>query len=236
VLIAMRGLGFDHDHAHWAELLREHVKTGAVDYVRIHHSPGLLRGYLDELAGVSREEFEGWERSKQVAFLLNLYNASTVELVVKAYPIKSIREIGSILRGPWKQPCVRLWGETTTLDHLEHDVLRKAYAEPRVHFALVCAARSCPPLRNEPYVGARLEAQLEDQGRVFLSQTSKNRLDPVARVIHLSPIFQWFKSDFVANGKSVVDFVAPYFPEGSPRQLSGYQIRYTDYDWQLNER
>ena len=231
----IRGWGFDQNHTPWAGVLREQVKAGVVDYVGIQRSNRVLRGYLDDLADVSREEFDRWERPNQLAFLLNLYNASTVDLVAKEYPIKSIREIGSILRGPWKQPCVRIWGEATTLDHLEHDLLRKMYREPRVHFALVCAARSCPPLRSEPYLGGRLEEQLEDQGRAFLSQTSKNRLDPVARVIYLSPIFQWFKGDFVAGGKSILEFVAPYFPEGSPRQLSGYRIHYTVYNWQLND-
>lgn len=234
--VAARGDGFDHDHGHWAEVLQLHLKPGGVDYEAIQRSPGLLKHYLDDLAEVSRAEFDQWARSAQVAFLLNLYNASTVDMVVTHYPVKSIRDIGSLLRGPWKQEVVRLWGETTTLDHVEHDLLRRLYKEPRVHFALVCAARSCPPLRGEPYVGDRLEAQLEDQGRVFLSQTSKNRLDASSRVLFLSPIFQWFKGDFVATGKSIPEFVSPYFPEGSPRQLSGYRIQYTVYDWRLNDR
>lgn len=241
LMLAAWGMGmatvgaFDHDHALYGTVLSQHVKKGLVNYGALKAGADELHRYLDEAAAVTRVEFDGWTEPRRLAFLINLYNASTLELVARHYPVGSIKDIGTFLRGPWKQECVRLWGTTTTLDHVEHDVLRRDFKEPRVHFALVCAARSCPPLRSEPFVGDRLEAQLVDQGREFLRQTSKNRVEPGTRTLFLSPIFQWFKSDFTASKDSVAAFVAPYLPAGSPGQLEGYRIRYTVYDWRLND-
>ena len=130
-----------------------------------------------------------------------------------------------------------LFGEKVTLDHVEHDLIRKDYKEPRVHFALVCAARSCPPLRGEPYTPDKLDEQLEDQGSVFMNTPSKNRVDLENRTVYLSKIFKWFSGDFEEASGSVLAFVRPYFPKDISKQLEEHEfaVEYMDYDWALND-
>lgn len=228
---------FDASHALYAGVLAKHVSNERVAYEALKADSSELDAYLDELAAVSEADFQSWPADEQIAFLINVYNASTLRLVIDRYPLKSIKDIGTLLKGPWDQPAVRLFGESTTLDTVEHEILRKKYTEPRVHFALVCAAKGCPPLRGEPYVAARLEEQFEDQGRRFLASGEKNAISAGERTVGLSPIFKWFKDDFLKKSPSVLGFVQPYFPAGSPQDLAsgGYKIKYTPYDWSLND-
>src|ERR1051326_887668 len=207
--------GFDHSHALFDKVLKAHVKDALVNYPALKASPKDLNAYLDQLAGVSEADFQKWTEKQQLAFLINLYNAATLRLITDNYPIASIKKIGGLLSGPWKQEVVRLFGQITTLDHLEHQVLRKKYTEPRVHFAIVCAAHGCPPLRSEAYVAEQLDAQLDDQGRKFLGTAAKNSVDARARTLYLSPIFKWFSEDFEKKSGTVQKFVAPFFPDAA---------------------
>jgi hypothetical protein len=237
-LLAVRAdAAFDQSHELYGSVLNRFVRDGLVDYRGLHADPKDLERYLKELAVVVRSEFDHWPRAEQIAFLINLYNAQTLKLIVDHYPVKSIKDIGGFLRGPWSQPVVNVFGETVTLDDIEHGVLRKRYAEPRIHFALVCAAMGCPPLRAEAYVGSRLDAQLDDQARIFLSTSSKNRVDPKARILYLSPIFKWFAADFISKSGSLEVFVRPFLPAHASEALAegNHEIRYTDYDWSLND-
>jgi hypothetical protein len=172
-----------------------------------------------------------------MAFLINAYNAYTLQLIIDHHPVKSIKDIGSFFKGPWDQPVVRLFGRTLTLNNLEHDIIRVDYQEPRIHFALVCAARGCPPLRNEAYLADRLEEQLDDQVRRFLATPDKNRVDASRRTVYLSPIFKWYGADFEKQHGSVLAALQPYWPKASASVLAqgGFKIRYTDYDWSLNQ-
>jgi hypothetical protein len=237
--LAVRAAEFDHHFVRLNHVLSAHLKDGRVDYAALKKDSRELNAALDEMAAVQRSDFSRWTERQQVSFLINLYNASTLRLIVSHYPLKSIKDIGNILRGPFKQPAVRLFSETTTLEYIEHELLRKNYREPRIHFALVCAAKGCPSLRNEPYVASKLNEQLEDQGRTFLSATEKNRFDAHRRVLYLSPIFKWFHEDFEKPSGSVLKFVTPFFPPQLRAQLESagpVAIRYTDYDWSLNEK
>lgn len=229
---------FDHTHALYGHVLRTYVMDGLVDYAALKASPGDLNRYLDGLAVVSELEFRSWTGEERLSYLINLYNAQTLKLIIDHYPLKSIKDIGNVLKGPWKQRVVRLFGEIITLEHLEHEIIRKDFNEPRVHFALVCAALGCPPLREEPFVPERLDEQLEEQGRLFMADESKNFVDAERRVVRLSPIFDWFEEDFVMKSGTVLAFVAPYFPEDQGRWLlkGGFPIEYTHYDWSLNDR
>ena len=232
------GADFDPTHPAWNRLLATQVTNGLVRYAAIRWAPETLKTYLDEVAKVPEEQFKSWSRPDQLAFLINVYNAATVQLIVDHYPVTSIRKIGSVLKGPWKQDCVHLWGKVMTLDDLEHGIIRPQYADPRVHFALVCAAKGCPPLRNEAYVGNSLEAQLDDQARLFLSNTAKNRVEAEKRTVYLSPIFKWYSSDFEAKGGTVLSFIRPYWPKSTVPILepTDSKVRYTEYDWTLNEQ
>lgn len=228
---------FDQNHPIWTRLLSRLVSTnGSVDYTRLKSNPQELVLYLDQLSKVGRTDFLRWTREEQIAFLCNAYNAFTLDLIRTHYPLKSIKDIGNVLRGPWDQPVVRIFGETKSLNTLEHKILRAEYAEPGIHFALVCAARGCPPLREEAYVGSRLQAQLNDQTRRFLASKSKNRIDFRNRIVHLSPIFDWYSGDFPKPREELLKFLHPYWPEMEGQQISPeFKIRFTDYDWSLND-
>ncbi len=225
---------FDHTHSEFTEVLRVHVKGATVDYAALKKSPGKLESYLASAAAVKESDFQTWTEARQIAFLANLYNAATLKLIIDHYPVKSIKDIGGLLSSPWKQPVVGLFGEKVTLDHVEHGLLRKNYSEPRVHFAVNCASVGCPNLRAEAFQADRLDAQLDEQARLFLSDKTRNRVE--GGTLYLSPIFDWFAADFTKAG-SVADFVAPYFPsEDRKAVVSGeLKIRYTDYNWSLNQ-
>lgn len=231
---AVNATEFDHTHARYGDVLKKFVSAGRVNYSALKADRQTLDLYLNELSAVSEAEFNVWPQAQRLSFLINLYNAQTLALIIDHYSVKSIKDIGSIFKGPWDQPVVHLWGKTMTLNTLEHEILRKQYQEPRIHFALVCAALGCPSLREEPYQALQLERQLEDQTRKFLADQNKNKIDNDGKIIHLSPIFKWFEEDFSKKSGSVLSFVQPYLPEVSS-DLSQYLIQYTDYDWSLNE-
>jgi hypothetical protein len=230
--------GFDQNHARYATVLETFVQDGLVDYAGLKAAPAELLAYLDAAADVKESQFEKWTRPQQLAFLINVYNAATLKLVADHYPVKSIKKIGGLFTSPWSLPVVRLWGQTNSLDWLEHEIIRARYSEARIHFALVCAARGCPPLRREPLLGPRIEEQLNDQGRIFLAQTAKNHFDAASGTLHLSPIFKWFHDDFAAEAGSVQAFVRRYWNPAEAAKLSQpkLRVRYTDYDWSLNAR
>lgn len=238
ISLAAPALAFDQTHAAFDTLLKANVKGGMVDYKALKSQAAPLKDYLDELAKVPEPEFKTWPRHNQIAFLANLYNASTLKLIIDHYPVKSIKDIGSVFKGPWKQPSVQLWGKTITLDDLEHTIIRPTYSEPRLHFALVCAAKGCPPLRAEAYVGERLEDQLNDQGKTFLAQKKMNNVDAVKKQLHLSPIFDWYGKDFTEKSGFVDKFILPFLSEADQKAVSvgGFAVDYTAYDWTLNEQ
>lgn len=228
----------DHSHAAFTTILAKHVKDERVDYAALKKSPAELNAYLDTLAYVPESAFKKWDDKQRMAFLINLYNAATLKLVADHYPVKSIKDIGNVLKGPWKQPVVRLFGDLRTLDYVEHDLLRPTFKDPRVHFAVNCASIGCPALRAEAFQAEKLDAQLDEQGRRFLRDTSKNRLDAGKKTLHLSPIFDWFKGDFTAKSGSVEKFILPYVSDADRKVIEqgGLSIKSTDYDWKLNRQ
>lgn len=227
--------GMELAHARLEAVLKSRVSEGRVDYAGLKSHPTELDRYLESLAQTDRAEFNAWPEADRLAFLINAYNAYTLRLIRDHYPLRSIRDIGNLLKGPWDQPVVRIYGETLSLDALEHQVIRRDYREPRIHFALVCAAKGCPPLRAEAYVGARLETQLNDQTRAFLADSSKNRVEVATKTVFLSPIFKWYQEDFDRHAGSVLAALKPHWPE-LPATTDGFRIRYTEYDWTLNDR
>ena len=170
-------------------------------------------------------------------------SAYTIALINKHNERESIRNINMFLglvkgKGPWKEEIVRAAGRTLSLDDVEHKIIRVEFKEPRIHAALVCAAISCPPLRTEAFEGGRLNEQLEDQTRTFLrDRQTENRLDLGNSVIHLSPIFDWYREDFGKTDAAILRFVARYFDgagEKSAFSQARLKIEFTTYDWSLN--
>ena len=233
------GDSFDHSHSALTPLLESYVdENGLVDYASLKKNSKPLKLYLRSLHSISKDTFESWGEQKQIAFLINLYNAETLELIIDNYPVGGIKEVGGWFRSPWKLDEVILFGEKTTLDTIEHEILRKNYEEPGIHFALVCAAKSCPPLRREAYSGTHLNEQLSNQAQIFLSTPTKNHLDQKSNTLYLSKIFSWFEKDFLVNSSSISDFLTPYFPSDEREFIKKNKprVRYTAYDWSLNSQ
>ena len=248
---------FDHSHAAWTALLRKHVvlldggKASQVRYAEFQKDRASLKAYLESLSGVTEPEFRSWSKDRQLAFLINAYNAGTVEKILTRYPnIKSIWDFGKVFGHPFKDKFIRLLGREMSLDNIEHDTIRAegAYNDPRIHFAVNCAAITCPMLREEAYVAERLERQLEEQTIRFLSDHSRNRYNPEIRALEVSKIFDsfpWYGGDFRRGWKgfkSLDQFLARYSGAlaGNPehRKLVREQkveIRFLDYDWGLND-
>ena len=159
---------------------------------------------LDDYSKVPKAEFDAWTKPQQQAFLINAYNAFTVEKILTRYPdLKSIRDFGSVFGNPWKDKFFTLFGQPSYLDQIEHEILRKegVYDEPRVHVAVVCASIGCPMLRNEAFIADKLEAQLEDGMRRFLSDRTRNRYNPQTKKLEISKIFDWYGKDFEKGHK-----------------------------------
>lgn len=232
------------DHGALDVLLRAHVVRGMVDYDRFASSPE-FKGYLGRLAAFDPASLP---RNDQLAFWINAYNAYTIQLINAHHERESIRNInktGGFIKayGPWKEKLAVVGGKAYGLDEIEQDIIRPRYHEPRIHFALVCAAMGCPPLRSEAYVGARLDAQLDDQAATFLLKSpTKNRVDVAGRTVYVSPIFTEFRDyikDFGGSEAAVGKFIAKYYAPGAARDVltsGSFKMVETDYDWTLNSQ
>lgn len=205
-----------------------------VRYADLNKSPEKLQAYLAVIAAVTEKDFSAMGTPQRLAFLINAYNAYTLDLVRSNYPVKSIRDIGGT-EGPWKLPFAQLLGKKRTLDEIEHELIRKAFPEPRIHFALVCASKGCPPLRSEAFRADKLEQQLAQATANFLADKERNRFDAAKKALQLSSIFDWFKDDFVKAKGSVEAFVAPYFGGTAAIAPGKVGLSYFPYDWSLNE-
>ena len=235
--VHVRGAKFDHTHSNLTAVLQAHVREALVSYRVLKSDRSGLDGYLKATAKVKSAEFDRWSEDQQVAYLINVYNARTLELILDNYPLKSIKKIGWLPGAAWRKKFVPLFGKKVSLGHIEHEILRKRYNLPEIHFALVCAAKGCPPLRVEAYLAGRLKEQLADQGRQFLKNQAKNRVFQLRKRLQLSPIFDWFEEDFEKKSGSVIAFVKRYLPpEHAVKVTEDYRISYTDYDWALNDR
>lgn len=228
-------------HSQFDEVLKKFTSDGKVDYKGLTRDRRDLDEYITSLSAVSFKKFNVWSEHEQIAYLINYYNAATIQLIIDNYPVKSIKDLGGFFSSPWKKEFINLFGAKESLDHIEHEILRKQYKEPRVHFALVCASIGCPTLREEAYTGEQLVAQLKDQALKFLSDPDKNYWDPKSKTLYLSPIFKWFAEDFEKQSGVVWAFIYPYFPKEDRKSIQALtngkpKIRYTNYDWNLNKK
>ena len=238
---------FDHSHALLNQMLNRHVvvfdnqRKSAVDYQAIAKQRGSLKEYVAELSAVTPQQYTSWTLDQQLAFLINAYNAFTIQLIIQnidafnSGEAQSIRDLGSFFKSPWEQSFFKLLGKQRSLDWLEHEKIRVDFNEPRIHFALVCAAVSCPKLRSEAYQASQLNEQLENQTRLFLSDRDKNGIDEAG--IYLSKIFKWYGDDF--NGihtflRHYSDALTDSASDAKSLTHSKLPIRYTDYNWALN--
>jgi hypothetical protein len=238
-------------HKDWQDLLSQHVKpvnqghSSAVDYPAMLQDRTKLQGYLNQLSQITQTEFDAWDTSSQLAWLINAYNAWTVELILTKYPdVDSIKDLGGFFSSPWDKSFIPLLGKTRSLNDIEHKLIRGSdrYKDPRIHFAVNCASIGCPALREEAYTGAKLEQQLNAQTERFLSDSSRNYAK--GDTVYVSAIFKWYGDDFAKGfgGADSVDAFLLLYPSAlklSPALQSTaakqqLDIDFLDYDWSLN--
>ena len=253
-LLPTLAMALDHSHAAWGALLEKHVRyaqdgnASRVDYAGFARERPALKAVLAAYSKVTRAEFDAWSKPQQQAFLYNAYNAFTIEKILTRYPdIRSIRDFGSVFGNPWKDKFFTLFGQPSYLDQIEHEILRKdgVYDDPRVHVAVVCASIGCPMLRKEAFTANRLEAQLEDAMRRFLSDRSRNRYNAQARRLEVSKIFDWYGKDFERGHRGYTsvratlaryaDLLADRPEDRAAIRAPGVEVTFLDYDWALND-
>ncbi|WP_299982930.1 DUF547 domain-containing protein [Desulfobacula sp.] len=215
----------------YASLLKKHVTKKHVNYDGFKKDEKLLDEYL---AILSHTDAKSLSKNNRFAFYINAYNAFTIKLVLTKYPdINSIKEIGGFFSNPWNKKFILLQKKTVSLDYIEHKIIRPKFKDPRVHFAINCASKSCPPLRDEPYKGETLENQLNDQTREFINDKKNNFIK--GDTLFVSKIFKWFEADFSDNS---LMFIKRYASKELKEKLNSagnnMKIAYLYYDWSLN--
>jgi len=244
---------FDHEHATWNLLVKNNVHwnlnrtASLVNYAGFQKTHDFLKRYLFSLSAVTRTEFDTFRREQQLAFLINAYNAFTVELILTEYPeVTSIKELGSLFSSPWKRKFFLLLGESQNLDGIEHELIRGSgrYDEPLIHFAVNCASIGCPALLDEAFVAEKLDQQLLESTERFLSDRSRNRFDARTGTLEISSIFDWYAEDFSKGWRgydSLHDFFrthADWITDDAESvenlREAALRIEFLDYDWSLN--
>lgn len=235
---AARGASFD--HSLWDRVLKGYVSPiGEVDYAALQANRQDLDAYvrlLGEASPANRPQMFP-SRADELVYWINAYNAFVMRGVVDHYPTRSVRDLGALF-GFFRRKDYTAGGERMSLQHLENDILRKKYGEPRIHFAIVCASVSCPLLARNAYTTGNLEALLDRQARAFVSQKRNVYIDAAANEITLSEIFKWYQQDFEKSAQSVLRYIRRYADEDEARamdRLRAPKIRYFDYDWSLND-
>ncbi len=219
-------------HGEFDNLLKKNVtQDGKVNYKGFLKDSVMFYQYLKVLS-TNPPNTQTWTANEQKAFWINAYNAFTIKLIIDNYPVKSIKDLGGWIykvNTSWDIKFIQIGKEKLDLNNIEHAKLRRDFDDPRIHFAVVCASKSCPKLLNEAYVAAKLEKQLDQAGRDFLNDPFRNKVTTTKA--ELSSIFKWYKGDFTKDG-SLIDFVNKYSPQ---KINSTANVSFLDYDWSLNE-
>lgn len=218
------------DHSLYGEVLSKLLNNGKVDYVALKNNPHPLDNYLRGVAKLDPQALNSMPGKEKIAFYINVYNALTLKVITAHYPVKSIKDIP----GVWDKIKFKVAGRELTLNQIEHEILRKEFQEPRIHFALVCASGGCPELAREPFSGESLDGQIEREARKFINDKTKVRLDRSNRTLYISSIFKWFAEDF----GDIIKFISKYLPEDDAEFIveTKTKIKYLNYDWSLNEK
>ena len=236
-------MAFDHGHHQLNKILQTHLKQEGqqtyFNYSKLKESPALLNNYLDEISSVTEKEYAQFNKDQKLSFLINTYNAFTIKLIINHYPLKSIKDLGGLFSSPWKKEFIPLWGKKVSLDFIEHKTIRKNFKEARIHFAVNCASIGCPSLYKEAFIAEKLNQQLDQATIHFLSNKSKNKINPALEEIQLSKIFKWYGGDFEKYDGSVKNFILKYlnFSEDQKKHIRSEKVdvEFTEYDWNLNE-
>ncbi len=219
-------------HYIFDQLLNEYVSEIGVNYRDLQGDSSRLNDYLNILS--DNAPAESWKKEEKLAYWINAYNAFTLKLIIDNYPLESITDLHPTIHIPlvntvWHKKFFKIGGKPTSLDEIEHKILRKEFDEPRIHFAINCASISCPPLRDEAFVANILEKQLEEQAEAFINDSTRNHITPDNPKV--SKIFSWFSGDF-KNGQTLIDYLNRY---AHVKISKGADVDYLKYDWALND-
>ena len=216
-------------HEQWDDLVSKHVtEEGYVDYEGFIADSVALNKYLKKLG--DHHPNENWSRDERLAYWINAYNAFTVKLILDNWPVESIKDIAGgipFVNTAWDVKFIEIEGETYDLNNIEHGIIRKEFNEPRIHFAVNCAAVSCPKLRNEAYTAEKLDSQLDDQARDFINGPKNDISDSKAK---LSRLFKWYSGDFTEE-MTVEEYVNQYSETKIGNEV---EVEFKEYDWLLN--
>ena len=220
-------------HNLWSSLLKKHVdKNGSVNYEGFIKDSLSLNRYLRLLSN-NKPNSRFWSEDETKAYWINAYNAFTIRLIIRNYPLESIRDLNHIIDDPaytiWHKRFIDIGGAPYSLDEIEHRILRRDFDDPNIHFGLNCAAYSCPKLIMEAYYASSINNQLEQNAREFINNKELNSISESK--IQVSQIFNWFLSDFTTNNESLIDFLNKY---SNTKINSDAIIDFKDYDWHLN--
>jgi hypothetical protein len=250
---------FDHNHLPFTEVLNKYVAKGLVNYRALKADQAGLDTYLHKLANIDPVSFKKWTREQQLTMWINAYNAFTIKAILNHYPIEHswvLDPLGHYPDNSIRQ--IRVWdniqwtvmGNDYTLDHMEHVIMRRELAEPRVHYALVCASIGCPYLENRAYEAPELDSRLDQAGTAYIYDSSRVRIDKERKIVSLPQIYKWFKEDFepgtqykslISNQSpelaGILSWVYKYANDEDRKFLANetYKISYLFYDWALNE-
>ena len=232
ILFINYGVSGGISHEKWDQLLKKYVTVhGVVNYEGFLIDKQQIDEYLEYLN--QNPPLDRWTTNEKLAFWINTYNAATVKLIVDNYPVQSIQDLQPTLRIPfiydvWHKEFFKIGDKDRSLDEVEHEILRKEFDDPRIHFAINCAAVSCPKLRNEAYDAGKLDEQLNAQARYFINTNRYNQIS--SNHIKISRIFLWFVTDFIKSGP-LIDFLNKY---SDVKIEKNAKIEHLDYDWRLN--
>ena len=226
------------DHSSFDLILKEYVDDrGLVDYNGIARD----RRFSEYMKSLESAKVDELSPDGRLAFWINAYNAVTIDKVIKKKPKKSVRE--TLIPSLWTSTkffSTRdhiVAGERVSQDDIEHEILRKKFKDPRIHFAIVCASRGCPPLPRSAYTEENVQARLEEETRRYLNSERGIRIDRAENTVYVSKIFDWFREDFVEESGSVIDFIHPYPEEEIAAFLDQKpKVEFLDYDWALNAK
>ncbi|MEQ8476833.1 DUF547 domain-containing protein [Fulvivirga sp.] len=221
-------------HEIFDDLLRSNVSGDQVDYKGFINSKEKFEKYLD-LISENPPDRGKWSKKEQLAYWINAYNAFTIKLIIDNYPVESIQDLHPtiyipLVRTVWHKKFFKIGEVEMNLDEIEHDILRKEFNEPRIHFAINCASFSCPPLRNEAFTADKIDKQLEEQAVTFVNDSERNKIS--TNSADVSKIFSWFSKDFTKDG-SLIQFLNKY---SKAKLNEDAKIEYLDYDWSLNDK
>ena len=228
------------NHAMFDSLLKKYVNTpegingGYVDYKGFIKDSVKFNSYLN-LLSKSHPNDKNWSKDESLAYWINAYNAFTIKLICMHYPLKSIKDIKSgipFVSDTWTIKFIKIEGKMYNLNDIEHGIIRPKYNDPRIHFAVNCASKGCPPLLNEAFTGEKLQTQLDSQAKAFINDGNRNKIKSATKA-DMSKIFTWFSGDFKKAAPSVIAFINKF---ATTKLSEKAELTYQDYDWSLNEQ